>query len=83
MSVVTKLYTQLNDNPDTNSDQAGASNLCHDFLQVGDIVGRSNQGSSTAKESVGASCINYSVLLSLLDGRAREADVIAVLLDWK
>lgn len=82
MSVVTKLYSQLNDDPDPNRDQAGASNLSHNLLQVGYIVGGSNQCSSTAKEGVSTSCVDNSVLLSLLDGGAREADVIAVLLDW-
>lgn len=83
VTVVTKLYSQLNNNPDSNSDQASASNFGHDLLQVGDVVGGPNQSSSATKEGVGTSCIDNSMLLSLLDGRAREADVIAVLLDRK
>ena len=81
MSVVSKLHGQLNDHPDSNSDQAGASNLGHDLLQIGHIVGGSDQCSGTTKEGVGTRCVNNGVLLSLLDGGAREADVIAVLLD--
>lgn len=42
VSVVTKLYTQLYDNPDTDSDQASASNLCHNLLQIGHVVGGPN-----------------------------------------
>lgn len=68
MSVVTKLDSQLDDHPHTNGDQAGASNFGHNLLQVGDIVGGTNKGSSTAKEGVGASSVDNSVLLSLLDG---------------
>lgn len=83
MSVVTKLHSQLNDDPDSNSDQAGASDLGHDLLQIGHIVGGSDQRSSTTKESVGTGCVDNGVLLSLFDGRAREAHIIAVLLDRK
>ena len=81
MLVIAKLDSQLNDHPYTDGHQAGASNLGHDLLQVGHIVGGPNQCSSTTKEGVGASCVHNGMLLSLLDGGARETDIIAVLLD--
>lgn len=81
MSVVSELHGQLDDDPDSNSDQAGASDFGHDLLQIGYVVGGSNQCSSTTKEGVGTSCVDDGMLLSLLDGGAREADIIAVLLD--
>ncbi len=63
-----KLDRDLNDNPHSNGEQAGASNLGHDLLQVGHIVGGTNQSSSTSKEGVGSSCVHNGLLLSLLDG---------------
>lgn len=83
MSVVTKLDSQLNDHPNANGDQAGASNFGHDLLQVGYIVGGTNEGSSTAEKGVGTSCVHNGMLLSLFDGGAREADIATELLDWK
>ena len=83
VSVVTKLDSQLDDNPHTNGDQAGASNLGHDLLQVGNIVGGANQGSSTTKEGVGTSGVHNGVLLSLLDGGPRETHIVCVLLHWQ
>ena len=81
MPVVTKLHSNLDHHPDTNGNQAGSSNLGHDLLQVGDIVGGANQSSSTSKEGVGTSGIHDGVLLALLDSGARKADIIGVLLD--
>ena len=76
-----KLDCKLNDHPDTDGDQTASSNLGHDLLQIGHVVGGANQCSSTSKEGVGTSSIHDGMLLSLLDGRAREADVVGVLLD--
>lgn len=81
MPVVAKLDSKLNDHPDANGDQTASSNLGHDLLQIGHIVGGANQRSSTSKEGIGTSGIHNGMLLSLLDGGAREADVIGVLLD--
>ena len=81
MPVVAKLHCKLNDHPDTNGDETASSNLGHDLLQVGHIVGGANERSSTSKEGVGTSSIHDGMLLSLLDGRAREAHVVGVLLD--
>ncbi len=81
MPVVAKLDCKLNDHPNTNGDQTASSNLGHDLLQVGHIVGGANQRSSTSKEGVGTSGIHNRMLLSLLDSRARETDVVGVLLD--
>lgn len=83
VSVVTKLDSQLDDHPNTNGDKASASNLGHDLLQVGYIVGGTNQSSCAAKEGVGTSGVHHGVLLSLLNGGAREADITAELLDRK
>ncbi len=70
MPVVAKLDCKLNDHPNTDGDQTTSSNLGHDLLQVGHIVGGANQRSSTSKEGVGTSGIHDCMLLSLLDGRA-------------
>ena len=83
VSVVAELHSKFNHHPYTNCDQTSASNLSHDLLQVGHIVGGTNQSSSATKEGVGTSCIYNGVLLSLLDGRARETDIVGVLLDWQ
>ncbi len=81
MPVVAKLDCKLNDHPNTNGDQTASSNLGHDLLQIGHVVGGANQRSSTPKEGVGTGSIHNGMLLSLLDGRARETDVVGVLLD--
>lgn len=52
MSVHTKLHPQFNDHPHTNGDQAHGTNAGHDLLDVGNIVGGTNQSSSTTKEGV-------------------------------
>ena len=70
MPVVAKLDCKLNDHPNTDGDQTASSNLGHDLLQVGHIVGGANQRSSASKEGVGTSGIHDRMLLSLLDGRA-------------
>lgn len=75
MPVVSKLHGHFYDDPDPNGKQAGASNLGHDLLQVGNIVGGSNQGSSAPKEGVGSSGVHDGMLLALLDCGSREADV--------
>ena len=77
VSVVTELDSQLNDHPHSNGNQASATNLGHDLLQVGHIVGGTNQSSCPTKEGVGTGGVHHGVLLSLLDGGAREADVTA------
>lgn len=76
-----KLDCKLNDHPDPDGDQTASSNLGHDLLQISHVVGGANQCSSTSKEGVGTSSIHDGMLLSLLDGRAREANVVGVLLD--
>ena len=83
MPVVPKLHGNLNDDPHPDGEQACAANLGHDLLQVGYIVGGTNQGRSPPKEGVGPCGIHNSVLLSLLDCGAREADVSRVLLHRK
>lgn len=80
MPVVAKLHGKLNHHPDTNGKQASASNLGHDLLQVGNIVGSTNQRGSASKEGVGTSGVDDSFLLTLLDGGARETDIVGVLL---
>jgi hypothetical protein len=47
--VVHKLDNQLDDDPHANGYETSASNLGHDFLEVGDVVGGSNQRGSPAK----------------------------------
>lgn len=83
MPVVTKLDSQLNNHPDTNGDQTASSDSGHDLLQVGNVVGGANQGSRPTKEGVGTRGVHHCMLLTLLDGGARETDVAAVLLDRK
>ena len=80
MPVVAELDSKLDDHPHTNGDQTAGSNPGHDLLQVGDIVGGTNQSSSTSEEGVGTSGIYNGVLLALLDGRTREADIVGVFL---
>ncbi len=41
--VVAKLNTQLNDNPDADGDEANASNLGHNDLEVSHVVGATDQ----------------------------------------
>ena len=80
MPVVAKLDSKLDDHPNTNGNQTTGSNPGHDLLQVGHVVGGANQSSSTSKEGVGTSGVYNGMLLALLDGRTREADIVGVLL---
>lgn len=81
MLVVGKLNRDLDNDPDTNGDEAGTSNLGHDLLQVGDIVGSGNQAGSASEERVGSRGVHNAVALSLLDGRAGKANTSRELLD--
>lgn len=78
--VVAKLDGHLDDDPHTNGEETGSSNLGHDLLQVSNVVGGADESSSTSKEGVGPSGIHNGLLLSLLDGGAREAYITSVLL---
>lgn len=75
-----KLDGHLDDDPHTNGKETGSSNLGHDLLQIGNVVGGANESSSTSKEGVGPSGVHNGLLLSLLDGGAGEAYITSVLL---
>lgn len=81
MLVVAKLDGELNGDPDTDGNETGASDLGHDLLEVGDIVGGGNERGGPAEEGVDTSRVDNSVALSLLDGRTREGSVSRELLD--
>ena len=73
MLVVCKLNRDLDNDPYANGDEAGTSDLGHDLLQVGDVIGSGNQAGSTSEEGVGARGVHDAVALSLLDGGAGKA----------
>lgn len=68
--VVAELDGELDDTPDADGDQAGASNARHDLLQVGHVVGAGDECCGAAKEGVLASRIHEGLLLTLLHGGA-------------
>lgn len=81
--VVAKLHGELDDTPNADGDQAGASDAGHDFLQIGDVVGAGDECSGATKEGVLSSGVHKALLLTLLYGGAREGNIAAVLLRWK
>lgn len=83
VTVVAKLHGELDDTPDADGDQAGASNAGHNLLQVGNVVGARDERSGAAKEGVLSSGVHEALLLTLLDGGAREGNIAAELLRWE
>ncbi len=78
--VVAELDGKLDDTPDADGDEAGASDARHDLLQVGHVVGAGDERGGAAKEGVLPGSVHERLLLSLLDGGTREGNVAAVLL---
>mmetsp|Transcript_13068 Transcript_13068/g.37678 ORF Transcript_13068/g.37678 Transcript_13068/m.37678 type:complete len:350 (+) Transcript_13068:3190-4239(+) len=74
---------ELDDDPDANGQQAHSTNLGHDLLDVGNVVGLPQQRSGPSKEGVHTRGVDNAVALSLLDGRTGEADVSGELLHRK
>ena len=52
MVVGAELDGQLDDTPDADGDEAGASDASHDLLQVGHVVGARDEGGRAAEEGV-------------------------------
>ena len=80
MGVVPELGSQLNDDPDANGHEAHGSNEGHDLLDVGNILGASDQGCSTAKEGVDSGGVHHGLALTLLHSGSRESNVARELL---
>ena len=67
VAVVPELGSQLDDDPDTDGEQAHSTDGGHDLLDVGHILGAANERSCTAEEGVDARGVHQGLALSLLD----------------
>ena len=70
VAVAAKLHGQLDDAPDADGDEAGASDAGHDLLQVGYVVGARDERGGAAEEGVLSGGVHERLLLALLHGGA-------------